>query len=557
MTRLLAIPLVVLVLLAGAMVWSGGGAERAADFTFVNRGEVGSLDPNRMSWMQDIRIGAAIYEGLYALAPDTFEPIPGAAGRVEVSEDKTVWTFHLRPEGRWSNGDPVTTVDFVFAWKRMLEEPGDYTYLFHYIRGAKAYQEAFAEGKRPDFKKVSIEPLDALTLRVTLEHPVTFFPDLCAFAPFFPLNERVMQQFILRDATGEPTRDPKTGRLTYKKDFTRPPHLVTNGPYRLDQWQFKRRLRLVRNEYYWDRANVKSEIIDAVSAEDPSWAFLTYDSGRVHWLAEVTGDIAAELREKGRPDLLTGTSFGTYFYSFNCNPKFADGRDNPLHDVRVRRALSMAVDKRPIVEQITRMGEQPARTYIPLGVFPEYESPAGLPYDIDAARKLLADAGYPGGRGFPRLTILFNNEFHHGPVAQIVRRQWEQGLGVRFELEPVEIKTFRQRLHNKEYDVARASWYGDYNDLSTFTDKYLSESENNDAAWKNKEFDDLCREARPEPDEAKRRKLFAQAEQILLDEAPIMPLYYYVNTYLLSPDTRGIRMNPRNLIVFKSVEVVR
>src|SRR5688500_3001365 len=218
MGRMLLIPLAVLALLAGSLVWSGaGGVERRADFTFINRGEIGTLDPNRMSWLQDIRVGYALWEGLYAHDPQTLEPVPGAAASVDINSDKTVYTFHLRPEGRWSNGDPVTAGDFVFAWRRMLESPGDYTYLLHYIRGAQQYQQAFhneeaAVAAKADFASVGVHVLDPLTLRVTLKHPVAFFPDICAFPPMFPLNERSMRPFA--------RTDDKTGRVSYDKAFT-------------------------------------------------------------------------------------------------------------------------------------------------------------------------------------------------------------------------------------------------------------------------------------------------------------------------------------------------
>ena len=314
------------------MIWSGGGVVRPADFTFINRGEIGTLDPKGMSWLQDIRVAYALWEGLYSLDPQTLDAIPGAADRVELSPDRKIYTFHIRDTARWSNGDPVVAGDFVFAWKRALEEPQDYTYLMFYIQGAQEYSDQFLAGKRPDFGKVGVEAVGARQLKVVLKHPVTFFPDLCAFPPFFPLHEPSMRPFAEKP-------DPATGRVGYTQDFTRPPHLVGNGPYKLASWEFKRRLRLEASEFYWDRANVKSHVIEQISAADPQWAFLTYDSGAVDWLAEVTGDIAAELRQTGRMDLRVFPGFGTYFYSINCMPKLPDGQANPFADVRVRQAF--------------------------------------------------------------------------------------------------------------------------------------------------------------------------------------------------------------------------
>jgi oligopeptide transport system substrate-binding protein len=349
--------------------------------------------------------------------------------------------------------------------------------------------------------------------------------------------------------------DETTGRVSYDKAFTR--QLVGNGPYNMVSWQFKRGVRFEANPHYWDRAHVKSRVIYMLSADDPLAAFLKYDSGAVDWQAEITGDIAAELHRVHRPDLHVFPSFGTYFYSVNCRPKLPDGRDNPLADARIRQALTMSVDKRAIVETITRLGEAPADKYIPPGIFAHFESPPGMGFDIPRAQKLLADAGYPGGRGFPQLSLLYNNEANHGDIAQNVRRQWIDNLGIDFKPEPVEIKTFRERLHKKDYAIARASWFGDYNDVSTFTDKYLSNSENNDSDWQNARYDQLCAQAEVEPDADKRLRLLEQAENLINTELPIIPIYYYVNSYLFRENVKGLPMNVRNMVNFKSIYVER
>jgi oligopeptide transport system substrate-binding protein len=545
MRRLLLIPLGLLILLAGAVLWSGGGGEAKPDFVFINRGEIGTLDPNRMSWLQDIRVGYGLWEGLYTLDNKTLEAIPGTADRIDISPDQRIYTFHIRNTARWSNGDPVVAGDFVFAWRRMLREPGDYTELLHCIAGAEAYEQAYAAGHGDDFTKVGIEALNPATLRVTLVHPVAYFPDLCAFPPFFPLHEKSMAPFAQTDAT--------TGHITYDKRFTRPPNLVTNGPFRLAKWEFKRHLILEASDYYWDRKNVRSKRIEVLSADDPLWGYLRYEAGSVDWIADASGQIGAELYARHRKDLHVFPAFGTYFYALNCDPTLSDGLPNPFADARVRRAFSMAVDRQPIVQTITRLGEQVAYRYIPPGVFPRYQPPQGLGYDVAKAQALLAEAGYPGGRGFPRVSILFNNEFHHGDVAQLVRRQWLKNLGVDVKLEGLEVKIFRQRLHTKDYTIARASWFGDYNDPSTYTDKYLSTSGNNDSDWKNPQYDALCAQAAVEPDNDKRMKLFSQAEAILLHEQPIIPLYYYVNCYLYRDNVKGLTLHPLNRTLLKWV----
>ena len=546
---LLLIPVLLLLALAGVVLLPGGGNDEPPDFAFINRGDIKTLDPNRLSWAQDIRIGYALWEGLYRLDAATLDPELGAAERVDVSDDKTVYTFHIRPDARWSNGDPLESKDFVFAWRRMLEEPDEYSYLLYYLKGARPYSEAFAKDTavgKTFAQAVGIELLGPKTLRVRLEHPVTFFPDLVAFPPYFPLHEPSMRPFKSVDAS--------SGRVSYSGKFTRPPHLVTNGPFRLHDWKFKGRLRMVRSDHYWDRANVKSRIIDQVYGEGQV-AFEMYDRGEVDWHLgiELMPEISANLKAAGRKDLHVWPGFGTYFYSFNCLPNLPDGRKNPFADVRVRQALAMAIDKRPIVETVTRMGEPITSNYIPPGVFPKYPVPQGLPYDPERARRLMAEAGFPGGAGFPAVSLLFNNDAHHGDVAQVVRRQWLRELGVNVTLEGVEIKIFGDRLHNQEYAVARASWMGDYNDPSTFTDKYLSFSEQNDAKWVSAEYDGLCARAAVEADIAKRLDLISRAEAILLAEAPIIPVYTYVNVDLHRDDVIGTNRHPKNMVAWKEI----
>ncbi|HXE52098.1 MAG TPA: ABC transporter substrate-binding protein, partial [Tepidisphaeraceae bacterium] len=268
MLRLLTIPVALLALLAGAMVWSSKGQGPPADFTFTQRGDNKTLDLGVMSWMQDMRIAYALWEGLYTPDPVTLLPIPGSADRIETNADKTVYTFHIRDNARWSNGEPLRAADFQFGWRRMLEQPAEYTYLHEYIKGAKDYEDAYARWKqdiaagrktpKPDYGMVGVEVLGEKTLRVTLAHPVPFFTSLCAFPCFFPQYEPCMRAFA---QWNDPDPKKRMYVASYDEAFTRPPNLVTNGPYRLADWSFKRRLRMIANDYYWDRAHVRSRIV--------------------------------------------------------------------------------------------------------------------------------------------------------------------------------------------------------------------------------------------------------------------------------------------------------
>jgi oligopeptide transport system substrate-binding protein len=544
--------LILAVCLVLAVATHAPAQARKPDFIFINRGEVGTLDPNRISWMQDIRIANALWEGLYAMDPETLDPIPGTAEKIDISPDGLTYTFHIRPSAKWSNGDPCTSNDFLFAWRRMLENSsGDYVYLFYYIKGAREYAEAYAaDPAKADWSTVGISAPDERTFVVTLRHPVPFFPDLCAFAPFFPLHEKSMSKFA--------EKNPTTGRTTWRGEWTNPPNLVTNGPFKLTRWQLRVGMTLEKNPHYWDVANVKSDVIESISVDDPLLAFQKYEQGQVDWMSDVTGEIGGELLEAGRTDYRVFPSFGTYFYTINCLPELPGGRKNPFYDVRVRQAFAMAIDKQPIVEDITRLGEEITSNYIPADSFKGYRKPTGLPFDVERARKLLAEAGYPNGQGFPRLTLLYNTEFaQHALIAQYIARQLQEKLNVKLELEGVEIKQFQQRLHDKQYDIARASWYGDYQDLTTFTDKYLTGGGNNDSGWSNAEYDKLCHDANFELDLAKRSEMLSQAEQILLNEVPIIPLYHYVNSWLHRDNVKGIYRHPRNTVLLKYVYVER
>jgi oligopeptide transport system substrate-binding protein len=590
-TRLLAIPLVVLALLAGAFVWSGGTAQRRADFAYFDRGDVFTLDLNQISYMQDFRMCYAIREGLYATNVDTYESVPSGATHHEVSEDKRVWTFHLNKKCRSDNNDPVTAHDYIFSFRRMLEEPGEYTYLFFMFKNAEDYSKAYVDGGNPDFNSVGIAALDDHTLRLELINPLTYMLELMTFPVFYPRHEKSMEPFKVPQPNG---------RYTYRADYTRPaprpgaPGVVTNGPYTLKQWDFKQRLILEKSPTYWDRDNVGTPRIEKVVNDNVLSQFLTYETGGIDWMSDVPGELAAELKAKNRTDLHTSPAFGSMFITLLRREKLPDslgGGKNPLADLRVRQALAMSVDKQFIVDHITRIGELPARTYLPPdGTLADFrylpgpydktrtaENPysdvelraqlssphglashsgPGLPYDVTLARKLLAEAGYPNGQGFPPLPILFNTENPvRAKIAPVLKTQWKQALNIDITIQNVEGKIFKERVSKKDYAIATVAWYGDYADASTFTDKYLSTSLQNDSDWQNPAFDALCQQAQKESDPVIRGKLLSQAEHMIDTEMPIIPIYHYQNAYLYRDTVKGVEPNPRLLVDFKKIRV--
>ena len=520
-------------------------------FRFINRGDVFTLDLNDMSYGQDIRVTYLLREGLYSPTGPGYTPTPANATGCDVSADQLTYTFHLRPEAKWSNGDPVTAADYVFSWRYMLEQPGEYTYLFYYIRGAEEYKNDVVAGKRPDFDTVGIKMLDPLTLQVQLKQPMTYFLECVAFTPFYPRNEKSMEPFL------EPG-SREAGRPAYKSTYTRPPALVGNGPFVLQEWKFKRGLKMVKNPYYWDAASIKLGEVDMVVNDNVLSTYLQFSAKAVDWVVTVPPEIGPDLRQGNAPGLNVSPSFGTEFLTVNCKPDHepSPGVKNPFTDMRVRQALAMSIDKDFITKQVTRMGEEPATHYIPPGTIPGYTSSAGQPFDIKRAKALFAEAGFADGKGFPHVSILFSTENQtRGRIAQVLKRQWKETLGIDVEIEGVEGKNFSGRVTKRNFTIAMVAWYGDYLDVSTFTDKYAPGSVQNDASWFNKDFDALLAKAGAETDKAKRLSYLSDAERLLNGEAGIMPIYHFVNATLIGPRVSGIVPNPRSIIDWKKVTV--
>ena len=563
-----------------------------ADFIFINPGDANTLDPQRMSWMKDLRLGRALFEGLVRVDSTSADQrlLPAVAQRWELSPDGRTFTFHLRPEARWSNGEPVRASDFLFAWRRALlpETASDYSGQFQLIRGGREFFEWRARAL-DDFKPgddaaalwtltlrkfdelVALKAPDDSTLVVTLVRPTPYFLDLCALPVFFPVYPPLVSMYE--------RPDPATGRLNVQSGWTRPGVLVSNGPFMLTSWRFKRDLRLERNPYYWDPSRISLGSIAALVIDDPNSQVLAFRSGAVDWVTDVEPPYRADmltqkqqfyrehqaqvdsLRAQGLDAIQVDArlpadprnlihafpSFGTYFYNFNCRPKLNDGRDNPFADKRVRKAFAMAVDKQRIVDHIRRIGERPLAAFIPPGSIPGYQSPAGLPFDPVAARALLAAAGFPEGRGFITVELLYSKDGGHDFIAQSIKKDWEQNLGVSVILQQKETKVLKNDLVNQNYMISRASWFGDYGDPTTFLDALRTGDGNNDRAYSSPAFDELMSRADAEPDPAARLRILQQAESLIVDEdLPLIPLFQYVQLYLFDAAAlSGLSTHPR------------
>lgn len=495
-------------------------SEPPADITILNGGEPESLDPAIIVAQLDLRIVQGLFEGLTRFDPKTGDAIPGLAQSWDVSADGKIYTFHLRTNLAWSTGEPITADDVVYSWIRALSPAtaSDYAGLLYFLKNG----EAFNEGKITNARLVGVQAMDKFTVRVELNNPTSFFTSICAM----PLTYVVPRQAI--EKYGD--------RWLMKRS------LPVSGPYELVHWRLNDKVRLKKNLHYWDAADTQSEIIDILPVGSANVALNLYESGQadIVWDAQLIPAHLLDILLK-RPDFHTFNYLGTYFVRFNVTQK-------PFDDPRVRKAFALATDKRRIVNKITKGGEVPASHLVPDGTA-NYNSPDGLGYDPALARQLLAEAGYPGGKGFPRVEYLFNapagGEKIHENVAVELQQMWRDELGVQMDLRQVEAKTFWGMQSRLEYQISRSSWIGDYNDANTFLGMFTSTDGNNRTGWKNPGYDLLIEKANEQTDLKEREKLFQQAETLLVkDEAPIVPLYFYVGiNYFDTNKIQGIYEN--------------
>ncbi|HWQ90580.1 MAG TPA: peptide ABC transporter substrate-binding protein [Clostridia bacterium] len=497
---------------AAVVLLAGCTPERPADLVIVNGNEPESLDPAIVTGVSEMRITKALFEGLLRLNGRTARPEPGLAERWDISPDGKVYTFHLRTNAAWSTGKPITAADVRWSWLRALspDTAADYAGQLFYIVNA----EDFCTGKLKDPDQVGIQVLDNRTLRVELNAPIAFFLDLCCFTTL-----------------GVVPREPIE---RYGDQWIAQRNLPTSGAYVLDYWRLNDKVRLRKNPRYWDAVNTRSAMVDILPTGSPNAALNLYESG----VADIVWDkdlVPTELLDilLKRPDFHTYDYLGVYFYRFNVTRK-------PLDDPRVRRAFALATDKRRLVTKLTRAGEKPADHFVPNGVA-NYQSPEGLPFDADQARQLLAEAGYPGGKGFPRLQYAFfaaagGAGKMQQKIAVELQQMWRSALGVHVELRQVERKVFYSAQSKLDFDLSASSWVGDYNDANTFLDLYMSNSGNNRTGWKSPEYDALIRAANQETDLVRRAALFQQAERLLVrEDVPVVPLFFYVGFNYFDP----------------------
>jgi oligopeptide transport system substrate-binding protein len=545
----------------------GSRAERA-DFVLTCP-EPRTLDPQRVSWLAEIQLAAAMFEGLTRLNAETFAPEPAVAESWETDAERRVYTFHLRPAACWSTGEPVVAEDFRFSWLRALDPQCEcqYANLLFVIRGAREYFESRANNDRTDdvpAEVVGIEPADAGTLRVTLANPCPYFLDLTAFITLAPAHRPTLEKWAYRDGHV---------RRSTQHLWTRPDHIVCNGPFTLAAWNFKQSVRLKRNPYYWDAASIALGSIEALITSDTNAALIAYQTGRADLVSPLERSVAqtllTEQRAGRRAGFHSGDRFATFFYRVNC-------RRPPLDDANFRKALSLALDRQALCAHVLRLGETPAYTLVPvpaLKLMPRslptgetvyYEPPDGLgagladEQRLELAREYLRQSGFDRSGAARPIEIAFPPEAEQRFLAEAIQALWEARLGIRVELRMVEGKVLSEQIRNLDYDLARSDWFGDYLDPSTFLDLFTSTSGQNRTGWAHAEFDELLARAARAADDAQRFALLRAAERILTaEELPIVPVFFRRGNYLLNPRFTGVHDNVRDLLQIHRAALVR
>lgn len=462
--------------------------------------------------------------------------VPEIAERYEVSEDKLTYTFYLK-DSKWSDGKPLTAKDFEFAWKWVLnpENAADYAFQLFYIKGAK---ECF-EGKAST-DAVAVKAINDRILQVTLIAPTSYFLELTAFPTYFPLRE----DFAVRSPDGSWAKEPEG--------------YASNGPFKMSSYQVGTGTILVKNPNYVNAADTRLEKVEVLFNSDAERALVDFEEGVLDLADSVPVAKISQL-EAENDSFYIFPHIGTHFYYLNV--------ENPaLKDIRVRKALNIALDRTAIVTQVTKAGQIPATGIVPVGIrdsegrmFRDVAETYGIPTEyaaVDEARALMKEAGYPNGKGFPELDLRVDDTDEYEAIAYFLAASWKETLGIDCKVSTYSWATIQDMRNKGDYVVIRGGWIGDYSDPMTFLDLFLSYSGNNDAHWKNAQYDNIIEEAKLLSGKERSDRLYA-AEKILAENQVIIPLYYLTDPALVSKALKGWERNGMGFWYFGRTEKIR
>ena len=487
-----------------------------------------TLDPHLSTVLPEINVVTALFEGLVGEDPVDGHPVPAVAERWETSFDSLTWTFHLRANAKWSNGEPVTAADFANSIQRALSPAlgADNAGMLFVLANA----EAWHRGELKDFAQVGVKALDPRTLQLKLAHPAPYLLTLLSHPIWYPVYLPALEK-----AGGATQRDSK---------WTAPENMVSNGPFVLKTWSHGQLIVVDKSPTYWDAATVRLNSIQFHPAEDRESEERAFRAGQLH-ITEAMPVSKVESYQRDQPGVLRISPFlDTYFYRLNTT---RPGLDNKL----VRQALSLALDRKAIVEKITRGGQQAAHSFVPPGLA-GYEPFDGVKEDFAQAQALLAKAGFPGGKGLPPLELLVNSSGNHRIIAEAVQEMWRK-LGVQVEINNMEQATLLAKRRALDYSVMRGEWAADFADPKSFLDVFRGGSGNNHTGWASLTYDALLLQADHTDDPDERSESLRQAESVLLDELPIIPVYYFTTVRLVHPAVRGWNPLPLDRHPYKHV----
>jgi len=493
------------------------------EFHFNNGAEPESLDPHKSQSHDAAQLNNQMFEQLIGRMNDYFTLRPGLAESWKVSKDNLTWTLKIRPNLKWSNGEPITREQIRGSWVRAMDPQVAAPYVNWYsdfIAGATDLVANYNKPGRADAEKnFGVKLIGTDTIEIKLIKPVAFFAHLLT-NPIFAI---VHPSLYASDSKGWRT----------------PGQLISNGAYMLTEWKVNQRVVMEKNPHYWDATNVKIRKLVSYPINDQQTTLNMFNSGQLDWTGENTLNPSMVNSLKKRKDFNYGLGFGTYFYVFNTKKK-------PFDNQKVRLAFSLAINAPEITDKISKSGVIPAYRLVPPGI-PAYKEEVSLPKDmkvrLEQAKALLTEAGYPNGKGLPKITLLYNTVESHHRIAQAIQRMWKDALGVEVELKNGEWKVVLAEQKAGNFDVVRFAWIGDYPDPSTFIEFLQTGSDNNNGKFSSPIVDDNLKAANMERDPAKRYKLLAKAERALVEEAAIAPIYHYVWYSLMSPKVAGFKTN--------------
>ncbi|RKX34602.1 MAG: peptide ABC transporter substrate-binding protein [Verrucomicrobia bacterium] len=480
-----------------------------------NGTEPQDIDPQTVTGVPEHNIITAVLEGLVREDPVDLHPVPGVAESWEISEDGRVYTFHLREDAKWSNGDPVTATDFVLSYRRMLTPTlgAEYSSMLHYVVNARE----FNAGELTDFSRVGFKAPDDRTLEITLKNPTPFFLNLLNHYSWFPIHIPTVEKFGGLDRKGT--------------KWTLPGNFVGNGPFNLKDWRMSQMITVEKSDTYWDRDNVSLNEIRFYPIESQDTEERMFRTGQLHYTNSIPLS-KIDVYKAENPDLLHIDPYlGTYFLRANVT-------EPPFDDVRIRRALALAIDRESLVTNVTKGGQIPAYHFTPPGTA-GFTARARLEGDLETARQLLTDAGFPNGEGLPRLELLYNTSESHRVLAEALQQMWRKRLNIDVSLVNEEWKVYLDSQDTLSYQICRGGWIGDFVDPHTFLEMFVTDGGNNDTGWSNDRYDELTQLALKAPDDVARFEIYQEMEAILMEELPIIPIYFYTKVNLRQPSVKG------------------